>query len=152
MRLGLLASSHLAQLWTGRRPKGSDWMNMMACALDVAFRTTLLLTGTINTAEEAVMRGIDAGEDLSPRALLIEAVRSAVRLPMESQNRHCEVEYLPPELQRLFMLQPLPRRCFVLRLLVGLSSEFCADLLDISVCEFEEALQAAFIELGSTKG
>jgi len=127
-------------------------MDTMASALDVAFRTTLLLTGTMNTAEEAVMLGIDACEDLSPRDLLIEAVRSAVRLRKESQNRHCEVEYLPPELQRLFMLQPQARHCFVLRILVGLSSEFCADLLDISVCEFEEALQAAFIELCSTKG
>jgi hypothetical protein len=127
-------------------------MDTMACALDVAFRTTLLLTGTMNTAEEAVMLGIDACEDLSPRDLLIEAVRSAVRLRKESQNRHCEVEYLPPELQRLFMLQPQPRHCFVLRILVGLSSEFCADLLDISVCEFEETLQEAFIELCSTKG
>jgi hypothetical protein len=127
-------------------------MDTMASALDVAFRTTLLLTGTMNTAEEAVMLGIDACEDLSPRDLLIEAVRSAVRLRKESQNRHCEVEYLPPELQRLFMLQPQARHCFVLRILVGLSSEFCADLLDISVGEFEETLQEAFIELCSTKG
>ena len=127
-------------------------MDTMACALDLAFRTTLLLTGTVNTAEEAIMGGIDACEDLSPSDLLIEAVRSAIRLRKESQNLHCEVEYLSPELQRLFMLQSLPRRCFVLRILVGLSSEFCADLLDISVCEFEEGLQAAFIELCSTKG
>jgi hypothetical protein len=122
-------------------------MDRMASALDVAFRTTLLLTGTMNTAEEAVMLGIDACEDLSPRDLLIEAVRSAVRLRKESQNRHCEVEYLPPELQRLFMLQPQARHCFVLRILVGLSPEVCAELLEISITEFEDAVYAALNQL-----
>jgi hypothetical protein len=53
----------------------------------------------------------------------------------------------PPELQRLFMLQPLPRHCFVLRVLVGLTPEVCAELLEISVSEFEGALYAALIEL-----
>jgi DNA-directed RNA polymerase specialized sigma24 family protein len=45
------------------------------------------------------------------------------------------------------MLQPLPRECFVLRILVGFSPEVCAELLDISIAEFEDAVYAALTRL-----
>ena len=45
------------------------------------------------------------------------------------------------------MLQALPRECFVLRILVGLSPEVCAELLDISLTEFEEARYEALNQL-----
>jgi DNA-directed RNA polymerase specialized sigma24 family protein len=48
---------------------------------------------------------------------------------------------------RLFMLQPLPRLCFVLRVLVGLSPEACAELLEVSVTEFEDAVYRALTQL-----
>jgi hypothetical protein len=51
-------------------------MHTIPSALDMAFRTALLLAGTTKTAEAAVMDGIGACEDLSHRGLLIEAVRS----------------------------------------------------------------------------
>jgi DNA-directed RNA polymerase specialized sigma24 family protein len=53
----------------------------------------------------------------------------------------------PQELRRLFMLQPLSRDCFVLRILVGLSTEVCAELLDVSITEFEDAVYAALTQL-----
>ena len=115
--------------------------------LDMAFRTALLLTGALKTAEAAVMHGIDACEVLSPGGLLIETVRSAVRRPTMAADGPYEVECLPAELQRLFMLQPLPRHCFVLRILVGFSPEACAELLDLSITEFEGVLHVAYIEL-----
>ena len=108
-------------------------MDPMPKALDMAFRTALLLTDAMKTAEAAVMQGIGACEDLSPRGLMVEAVRSAVRRRTKSSDGPCEVECLPPELRHLFMLQPLPRHCFVLRVLVGLSPEVCAELLEVSV-------------------
>src|ERR1700747_2461767 len=95
-------------------------MDTMPQAIDMAFRRALLLTGAMKTAEAAVMQGIDACEDLSPRGLLIEASRSAVQRRTKSSDGPCEVESLPPELGRLLMLQPLRRHCFVLRILVGL--------------------------------
>jgi hypothetical protein len=122
-------------------------MDTMPQALDMAFRTALLLTGGMKTAEAAVMQGIGAGEDFSPLGLLTEAVRSAVRRCTKLSDGPCEVEGLPPELRHLYMLQPLPRHCFVLRILVGLKPEVCAELLEISVTEFEGALYAALIEL-----
>jgi hypothetical protein len=122
-------------------------MDTMSQATDMAFRTALLLTGAMKTAEAAVMQGIGACEDLSPRGLLIEASRSAVQLCTKSSDGSCEVESLPLELRRLFMLQPLPRHCFVLRILVGLTPDVCAKLLGVAVTEFEGALYAALIEL-----
>ncbi len=120
-------------------------MDTMPSALDVAFRTALLLTGDTRTAEAAVMHGIC--EDLSPGGLLTEAIKSAVRRRTKSSDGPHEVECLPPELRRLFMLQPLPRNCFVLRVLVGLSPEVCAELLEVSVTEFENAVYRALTQL-----
>ena len=122
-------------------------MDTIPSALDMAFRTALLLAGTMKTAEAAVMDGIGACEDLSHRGLLIEAVRSALRRRTKSADDPDALELLPPELRRLFMLQPLSRDCFVLRILVGLSSEVCAGLLDISITEFEDAVCAALNQL-----
>ena len=122
-------------------------METMPSALDIAFRTALLLTGDTRTAEMAVTRAIDACEALSPGGILIEAVRSAVRRRTKLSNCPYEVDGLPVELQRLFMLQPLLRHCFVLRILVGLLSEVCAELLEISIAEFEDALYGALTEL-----
>jgi hypothetical protein len=140
--------SHRAVL-TGRRPEGSLFMAMdtMPSALHVAFRTALLLTGDMRTAEAAVMHGIGVCEDLSPGGLLIAAVRSAVRRRTKSSDGPCKVECLSPELRCLFMLQPLPRHCFVLRVLVGLSPEACAELLEVSVTEFEDAVYRALTQL-----
>jgi len=122
-------------------------MDTMPSALDVAFRTALLLTGDTRTAEVAVTHGLGVCEDLSPGGLLIAAVRSAVRRRTKSSDGPYEVECLPPELRRLFMLQPLPRNCFVLRVLVGLSPEVCAELLEVSVTEFENAVYRALTQL-----
>ena len=122
-------------------------MDTMPSALDMAFRTALLLTGDVRTAEAAVSHAIGVCEDLSPSGLLIEAVRSAVRRRTKSSDGLNEVDGLPDELRRLFMLQPLLRHCFVLRILVGLSPEVCAELLEISATEFEDAVYGALIEL-----
>jgi hypothetical protein len=39
------------------------------------------------------------------------------------------------------------RKCFVLRILARFSPEVCAELLDISIVEFEDASYAAFTQL-----
>jgi hypothetical protein len=97
----------------------------------------------VRTAEAAVIDGIGCCEDLSPRGLLIEAVRCVVRRGTITANAPYEVGCFPPELQALFMLLPLSRHCFVLQILVGLSPVVCAQLLDISTPDFEGALHAA---------
>jgi DNA-directed RNA polymerase specialized sigma24 family protein len=113
----------------------------------MAFRTALLLAGNTKTAEAAVLDGIGACEDLSHRGLLIEAVRSTIRRRTKLADAPDALELLPPELRRLFMLPPLLRDCFVLRILVGLSPEVCTELLDVSITEFEDAVCAALNQL-----
>ena len=132
---------------TGARKDYFMAMDTMSSACGMAFRTALLLTGDTRTAEVAVTRAIDACEALSPGGLLIEAVRFALRRRTKSSDGPYEVDGLPAELRRLFMLQPLRRYCFVLRILAGLSPEVCAELLDISVTELEDAVYAALTEL-----
>jgi hypothetical protein len=122
-------------------------MDTIPAALDMAFRTALLLTGATTTAEAAVMHGIRACECLSHRGLLIESVRSAILRRTKGAATPDAIDVLPAELRRLFMLQPLLRDCFVLRILVGLSPEFCAELLDISIPEFGDAVYAALNQL-----
>ncbi len=116
-------------------------------ALDMAFRTALLFAGNTTTAEQAVMDGIDACEDLSHRGLLMEAVRSTIRRRTKSADAPDALKLLPTELSRLFLLRPLSRDCFVLRILVGLSPEAGAELLNVSITEFEEAVCAALNQL-----
>jgi DNA-directed RNA polymerase specialized sigma24 family protein len=122
-------------------------MDTIPTALDMAFRTALLLAGNTKTAEASVMDGIDAYADLSHRGLLIEAVRSTIRRRTKSEDASDALELLPPELRRLFMLQPLSRDCFVLRILAGLSPGVCAELLDVSIAELEDAVCAALNQL-----
>jgi len=118
-------------------------MDSISTAVDMAFRTALLLAGNTKTAETAVLYGIDACEDLSHRGLLIEAVRSTIRRRTKSAAATDALDLLPPELRRLYVQQPLSRDCFVLRISVGLSSEVCAELLAIAITEFEDAVCAA---------
>jgi hypothetical protein len=148
---------HRAEFFAARRlcwklkllPEGFLVMAMdtISSAVEMAFRTALLLTGNMKTAEAAVMDGIGACEDLSDRGLPIEAVRSTIRRRTKSADTPDAIELLPPELRRLFMLQPLSRDCFVCLILAGLSPELCAELLDVAITEVEDAVCAALNQL-----
>ena len=122
-------------------------MGTTSNAVHTAFRTALLLAGATKTAELAVLDGIDACENISDRSLLIETVRSTIRRRTESPDVPDGINLLPPELRRLFGLQPKSRDCFVLRILVGLSPEVCAELLAVSITELEDAVCAALSQL-----
>jgi hypothetical protein len=116
-------------------------------AVHTAFRTALLLWDAIKTAELAVLDGIDACENFSGRSLLIETVRSAIRRRADSPAVPDGINLLPPELLRLWDLQPIFRDCFVLRILSQLPPEVCAELLIISIPEYEDALFGALNQL-----
>jgi DNA-directed RNA polymerase specialized sigma24 family protein len=122
-------------------------METTSCAVHIAFRTALLLVGATKTAELAVLDGIDACENISHRSLLIETMRSTIRRRAESPAVLDGINLLPPELRRLWSLQPIFRDCFILRILVQLPPEECADLLNISITEYEGALCGSLNQL-----
>jgi hypothetical protein len=122
-------------------------METKSCGVHIAFRTALLLAGATKTAELAVLDGIDACENISHRSLLIETVRSTIRRRAESSTVPDGINLLPPELRRLWGLQPICRDCFVLRILVQLPSDACVELLNIPVTEYEDALCGALNQL-----
>ena len=122
-------------------------METTSCAVHTAFRTALLLAGATKAAELAVLDGIDACENISDRSLLIETVRSTIRRRTESPDVPDGINLLPPELRPLLGLQPILRDCFVLRILVQLPPEVCAELLKISMTEYEDALCGALNQL-----
>src|ERR1700730_4623083 len=122
-------------------------METTSCAVHTAFRTALLLAGATKTAELSVLDGIEACENISHRSLLIETARSTIRRRTESPDVPDGINLLPPELRRLFGLQPMSRDCFVLRILVQLPPEDCAALLNISITEYEHALCGALNQL-----
>lgn len=116
-------------------------------AVNTAFWAVLLLGCDTTTAEAAVLDGIAACEDVSHRSLLIAALRSTLRRRANSAEARDAVQLLPAELRRLFGLPPRSRDCFVLRILLDLSPEVCARLLNISVTELDDALNAALTAL-----
>ena len=120
----------------------------MQGAVHTAFWVALLLGCDTTTAEAAVLDGIGACEDVSHQSLLIEAVRSTFRRRANSEAAASDaVQLLPVELLCLFRMPRRLRDCFVLRILLGISAEVAAELLNISVAEFEDAFHAALDRL-----
>src|SRR5260370_9550538 len=99
----------------------------------MAFRAAYLLTASIQQAEAAVLAAIDRFDpDRDTKEILLQnAIRAAVQCP-STQSQSAEALPLP-ELQAVLSLPATLRRCFVLRVLVGLSRSACAGLLRFSV-------------------
>jgi len=124
-------------------------------AADKAFVTAFLLSGNAERAESAVSESIErmSLEDTSGEELLQGAVKAAVRPQERPWNTLKEWEpasaRLPLELRRVLYLAPYVRRCFVLRVLVGLSSHASAALLDSDADQVDRGARAAMLQLAS---
>jgi hypothetical protein len=118
--------------------------------LDGAFRAAFLLTGSLEVAETAVLDGI-AASDVShvlDEVLIFESVKSAIRRRAPSPGQSAQgLSRLPVELRRLFLLAPLSRDCFVLRILLGIPSATCAAVLRLRVHKIEAVLYSALQDL-----
>ena len=115
-------------------------------ALDGAFRAALMLTGNMQAAEHAVFNGIAATDCYSAEddALLLETVKAAIQRRPNSLHQSQEAPaHLPLELRRLFLLTPISRDCFVLRILLGFAVGTCSRILHRGVDEIEDVLCAA---------
>jgi hypothetical protein len=123
---------------------------LMAGTIDEAFRAAYLLAGSSERAEKAVLDGIAALDfnGTGERTLIVETVKAAIRqrteVPCPSDRASSG---LPWELERLALLAPVSRDCFILRLLCRMTPGLCCAILNLTVQEFEDALCAAYQEL-----
>jgi hypothetical protein len=119
-------------------------------ALNKAFRAASMLTGSTEVAEYAVLDGVAASEfgNTVDDVLLVETVKSAIqrRADFPGQAEQA-LSYLPRELRRLFLLAPISRDSFVLRVLLGIPPATCSAVLRLTIQEVEEVLSAALQEL-----
>ena len=121
----------------------------MSKALDQAFVAGLLLAGSLDAAEAAVLDGIAALEPDGPcgDTLVEQTAMSSIRLRAEFPERSEGVSILPLELKRLLLLAPICRDCFILQVLIGLTPATCSGILHISQQEREDALHMALQNL-----
>ena len=113
-----------------------------------AFLAALVLTGTIEAAEQSVSGAIARlGYGIAADELLVATAKCAIQIG-DGCLRWAEIaSSLPPELQRLFMLSSVGRKCFVLRILMGLTLEVTSEILNLPKDEVDEALCRALSEL-----
>src|ERR1700730_5908412 len=124
--------------------------NEVSKALDRAFCAAFMLTGSIQAAEHAVLNGIAAtecygsGDDTFLLGTIKAAIQRRADSPHQSQQRCAQ---LPLELRRLFLLAPISRDCFVLRILLRIPVGISSRILHRRVEEIEEVLCAALQDL-----
>jgi hypothetical protein len=80
--------------------------------------------------------------------LLVETAKSAIlrRADFPAQLKQAP-SHLRLELRRLFLLAPVSRDCFVLRVLLRIPLATCSAVLHLTMHEIEEVLCAALQEL-----
>jgi len=122
--------------------------------LENAFIAGLLLTGSIEQAETAVLESVrmTCPDDLFGESLFRRAVHYAIDPQIEvSDKSQKEVDraasILPFELRCVLKLSKHMRYCYVLRILVGLPREVCAWLLHLDTSQVEQRTCAAMLEL-----
>ena len=119
-----------------------------------AFLTALMLTGTIEGAEQAVSDAIaTSGCEGGVTELLVATAKCAMTQLQDECLRQAEIpSNLPPELQRLFLLPWASRNCFVLRMLLGFTAEMSSEILGLGREEVDEELCLALSDLPRLAG
>jgi len=112
-----------------------------------AFLSALMLTCSFEAAESAVTSAIAmSGPDINKDELIMASAKCAIDLS-EYADQIASWVRLPPGLGRLFLLSPVRRKCFVLRMLLRLSVEASAGMMGLRQNEFEEQLWQALQDL-----
>ena len=113
-----------------------------------ALRTAHLLTASMRQAENAVLEAIHSFDPAreTEEMLFRHALKAAIQGPDEASasNQPESAGSVPArELQAVLNLSPNLRRCFVLRILAGLSRQACARLLGLSAHRVDQYTHAA---------
>lgn len=119
------------------------------------FLVALLITGNMDGAEDAVLDGIAALDGtITSDDFLLATLKVAIE---RGEQRFGETEdtfpSMPLELRRILLLNPDIRACFVVRVLLGMPSETCSEVLGIPIQTISHSVSDAMQQLaflGST--
>jgi hypothetical protein len=124
-------------------------------SLDEVFIAAILLAGCTEQAERVVVEAIETlGDDEISEDMLLQATISAAVKPEmmadEEGPRQPQptVSWLPIQLRRVLLLPKDLRQAFVLRLLLGMTSDQCSRLLQLDDGKLDEHVRQAAIFLG----
>ena len=119
-------------------PPKPESKRLLERTLAKAFHAAHLLTASLRQAEAAVLEAIDRFDPNrdTDETLYRYALRASVEAPAEHQEESTPRQ--PAELQHVLKLAREFRHCFVLRILVGMSKQACAELLGFNVRSVEE--------------
>lgn len=124
---------------------------LIANTISTAFGTAHLLTGSVQQAENAVLKAIqsfDLNAD-DEEAFFHSTLHAAVQCPDEVTLRSTSNQpsrtglFIPTELQAVLDLGQNSRHCFVLRVLAGMSRHACARLLQLTTSSVDQNTCAA---------
>jgi len=108
------------------------------------FITAVLLTGSTQRAEAAILRGIASGNSPDLLARTLDSL-----LSWHAGDITDAPPSLPAELQCVLRLPAELRRCFVLRFLMEWPRERCAAALRVDVAEIDRTACQAAVQLAS---
>ena len=115
-------------------------------ALTQAIVTAYLITGSARQSEAVVTRAI-AGWD--PEKGVRSLLELAAVLALKYKRGEGDEWSLPAELQNIARLPRNVRRVFVLRVLLGLPPDVCANILDLSLDRVDRQTCAALVALNT---
>ena len=122
----------------------------MTLDLGPTFVVAHLLTGSLEEAERATITAIDSLPPgaVTERSLFQAVLETAARSQLSESSASESEAHLPVELRAVLQLPPQPRRCFVLRMLAGLSRQACERMLSLSSEQVNAYVCAALEHLG----
>jgi hypothetical protein len=136
--------------------EGAVSNRVIANILSRSFLTARLIIGNTTQAEKAVLEAINVwnpDEEDEEQLFLITlraAVQSQITAPSAVSNDECTADFrLPVELFRVLELSPEIRRCFVLRVLVGMPSNVCAQILHADIRQLDQYCCVAMRKLSA---
>jgi hypothetical protein len=136
-----------------------DAKSRIECTISKALMTARLLTASIEQAESAIMKALDSWDPATENeeALFQQVLHAAVdsgstvsafsRKPTDTLPTG-----VPVELRGVIALPLQLRRCFVLRILAGLSRAVCAQMLNVHARRVDQYTSAAVRRLPTIAG
>jgi DNA-directed RNA polymerase specialized sigma24 family protein len=105
-----------------------------------------LITGSARQSEAAVMKAIARWE---PKQGLRSVLELVAGLAVKCKQGAGDEWPLPAELQNVLRLPRNARRVFVLRILLGLSRDVCANVLGLSLDHVDQETCEALVAFGT---